>query len=127
VRLLFYINVMNVEKVYNKIRYTLSNDNLKKGDEVFPIASGRCTDDGGWILHDIEFDSEYVKGLNTSGFPDKPHIIENLKYSDYKPYEVKTNHGFSPKERYYKIIKREEQIKGTGPFSGSTWVEIKNV
>lgn len=32
------------------------------------------------------------------------HIIENLNYSDYKPYEVKTNRGYGPKENYFKII-----------------------
>lgn len=108
---------MKVEKVYNNIRYTLSNNNLQVGDEVYPIAKGRCLDNKDWILHEIEFESKYVEGLNTSGFPDEPHIILDLKYSDYKPYEVKTNMGYSPREVYYKIIKRETQ-------ENNKWIEI---
>lgn len=96
---------MIVEKVIDNIRYTLSNENLKVGDEVFPIARGRCLENGGWILHYIEF--KYI----TTGFPTTPHIILNLKYSDYKPHEVQTNYGFSPKEVYFKIIKIERKIK----------------
>lgn len=111
---------MLVEKVHNGIRYTLSNENLKVGDKVYPIASGRCLDNGGWILHDFDF-SDFM-----SGFPDEPHIIENLKYSTYKPYQTKTDRGFSPKECYYKIIKMEEKIVISksmfGDFKG--WVEV---
>jgi hypothetical protein len=95
---------MVIEKMFNGIRYTLSNENLKVNDEVFPIASGRCLDNGGWILHDFSFE-DY-----STGFPDEPHRILKLKHSDYKPYEVRTNHGYSPIERYYKIIKKEEKI-----------------
>jgi hypothetical protein len=110
---------MNVEKVHNGIRYTLSNDDLKVGDKVFPIAWGRCLDDGGWILHDIDF-----REL-TSGFPDEPHEILDLKHSDYKPYEVRTDHGYSPSECYYKIIKKEKQVKDTTRmFASYKWEEI---
>lgn len=98
---------MKIEKVYKNIRYTLSNDNLKNGDKIFPIAHGRCTDDG-WLLHDINFTS------NLSGFPNDPHTILNLTYSDFKPYQVKTDHGYSPIECYYKIIKKEKQVKRVG-------------
>lgn len=88
---------MAIEKVYNGIRYTLSNDNLKVGDKVYSIARGRCLDNGDWILHEIGFESKFVKGLNTSGFPDEPHTIINLHYSDYKPYEVQIDKGFHQK------------------------------
>jgi hypothetical protein len=110
---------MLVEKVHNGIRYTLSNENLKVGDKVYPIASGRCLDNGDWILHNISF-----KDFMT-GFPDEPHTIENLKHSDYKPYEVKTDAGFSPKECYYKIIKMEEKTTiSSDIFSRQEWVEV---
>lgn len=113
---------MKIEKVHNKIRYTFSNDDLKIGDEVFPIASGRCLDDGTWILHGFDFRD------SLSGFPDDPHIILDLKHStDYKPYEVRTNCGYSPAECYYKIIKMEKQIVESEYKFGKImkWVEIE--
>lgn len=96
---------MIVEKVYNKKRYTLSNENLKVGDNVYPIAWGRCLDDGGWVLQNFDY-RELL-----SGFPNDPHTILDLKHSDHKPYQVKTDRGYSPIECYYKIIKIEEKNK----------------
>lgn len=96
---------MRIEKIHDGIRYTLTNDNLKVGDEVFPIARGRCLDDGSWILSNFDF-RDFM-----SGFPDKPHIIEDLDYDNGrqgKAYQVRTNNGYSPIECYYKIIKTEE-------------------
>ena len=92
---------MIIEQMHNKIRYTLSNENLEVNDEVFPIGRGRVKDDKTFILHNFDFEM---------GFPDEPHKILDLKHSDYKPYEVRTDHGYSPIESYYKIIKREEKI-----------------
>ena len=110
---------MLVETVKNGIRYTLSNENLEVGDKVFPIGRGRCLDGGGWILHNIAFE-EYM------GFPYDFHTIMDLKHSDYKPYEVKTDKGYSPIESYYKIIKKETQgTNDTGLFVTYDWVEIK--
>ena len=111
---------MKVEKVHNNIRYTLSNDNLEVGDKVYPIANGRCTDDGGFILHGFTW-SEC-----SSGFPDEPHTITDLHHAEYKPYEVSTDYGYSPVECYYKIIKKEHQvITSKGPYKSLEWVEIK--
>jgi len=112
---------MKIERVHNKIRYTLSNDNLRVGDKVFPIASGRCLEDGSWILHEFDF-RDFC-----SGFPDEPHIVLNLKHSDYKPYEVQTDFGYSPIERYYKIIKMEKQVVKSTSMFGPTmeWKEIE--
>ena len=70
-----------VVKVHEKIRYTLSNENLKVGDEVYPIAIGRCLDDGGWILHELDF-----RGF-MSGFPNEPHIIKNLNHDNGRQYQ----------------------------------------
>lgn len=92
---------MIIEHMHDKIRYTLSNENLEVNDEVFPIGRGRVKDDGTFILHEFDFEM---------GFPDEPHKILNLKHSDYKPYEVRTDHGYSPIESYYKIIKKEHKI-----------------
>lgn len=103
------------ETVHAGKRYTLSNENLKVGDKVFPIAWGRCLDDGGWILHNFSYHT-------SSGFPDEPHTILNLKHSDYKPYQVRTNHGYSPVECYYKIIKIEKRVtKNNGFLTTSNW------
>lgn len=110
---------MKVEKVHDHIRYTLSNENLQKGDKVYPIASGRCLDDGGWILHSITFDDAMT------GFPDEPHTIEDMKYSDTKAYEIRTDYGYGPIEKYYKIIKREKHVKESDAmFALWNWIEI---
>ncbi len=110
---------MNVEKVFDGIRYTLSNDNLAVGDKTYPIANGRCLNAGGWILHNIDF-RDFL-----SGFPKEPHIILDLNHSDYKPYQIRTDHGFGPIEKYYKIIKKEHQVKEHDRmFSSHIWVEI---
>lgn len=92
---------MEIEHYHNHLRYRLSNDNLKVGDKVYPIANGRCLDGGGWILHDFDF---------SSGFPDEPHTILDLNHSDYKPYQIRTDHGYGPIEIYYKILKVEKKI-----------------
>lgn len=115
---------MQVEHIRNGIRYTLSNEDLRVGDSVFPIANGRCLDNGGWILHGFDF-RDFI-----SGFPDDPHIIEDLNYDSSqqgKDYQVKTNYGYSPIERYYKIIRMEEKLKvRDNIFGGSIyeWIEI---
>ena len=115
---------MRIEKVHNHIRYTLSNDGLKVGDKVYPIARGRCLDDGSWILHELDF-REFM-----CGFPDEPHTIKDLKYSKSKPEEISTDKGYSPRECYYKIVKKEKQIEdptfGSKLFKSYIWVEIKD-
>jgi len=106
---------MKIEHVHNGIRYTLSNDGLNVNDKVYPIAWGRCLENGGWILHNLDF-SEL-----TSGFPDEPHTILDLKHSEYKPYQVRTDMGYGPIEIYYKIIKKEIQTKDS--YGLNKWVE----
>ena len=111
---------MNIERIDKGIRYTLSNENLKEGDEVFPIAWGRCLDDGGWILTNFNFKE------SMSGFPNEPHIILDLHHTNYKPYEIRTDYGYGPAECYYKIIKKEILLKeGDFMFTGYKWIEIK--
>jgi hypothetical protein len=115
---------MNIEHVHDKIRYTLTNDALKEGDEVFPIGCGRCLDDGGWILHKLDY-REVM-----SGFPNTPHIIMDLNHANgkqSKAYEIRTDMGYGPKESYFKIIKKEEKRKIKDTFFGGTyeWFEIK--
>lgn len=114
---------MIIEKVFNKIRYTLSNDNLSIGDKVYPIANGRCLDDGTWVFHKFDFRNFM------SGFPNEPHTILDLNHCpDHKSHEVQTDMGYSPKECYYKIIKKEKQEIINTPtknfvFSETKWVE----
>jgi len=115
---------MNIEKIHEKIRYTFTNENLKVGDEVYPLAHGRCLDNGGWILHNFDF-TDFI-----SGFPNNPHIIKDLNYDNGrqgKPYQVQTNMGYSPIECYYKIIKVEEQVKVSESMFGGRfeWIEIE--
>jgi len=104
---------MRIEKVHNKIRYTLSNNNLEVGDKVFPIANGRVLPDGSWILHNYDF-RDFM-----SGFPDEPHIIKDLAHSKYKPYQVHTSHGYGPIETYYKIAKQENINEENNPIRKS--------
>jgi hypothetical protein len=110
---------MKIEKVHNGIRYTLSNENLAVGDKVYPIAWGRCLDGGDWIFHELNFNNA------CSGFPDEPHTILDLHYSDYKPEQIRTDMGYSPIECYYKIIKMEKHEEYmTGRWKSYRWVEI---
>lgn len=116
---------MLIETVHNKIRYTLSNENLQAGDKVYPIGRGRCLDDGGWILHELDF-RDFM-----SGFPDEPHTIKNLNYDNGrqgKAYQVKTDKGYSPIECYFKIIKMEEKQRFSKPsfIVSYEWVVIAN-
>jgi hypothetical protein len=106
---------MKIEKVHEKIRYTLSNENLKVGDEVYPIAIGRCLDDGGWILHELDF-RDFM-----SGFPNEPHIIKNLNYDNGrqgKPYQVKTDKGYSVKAGGYITVTFQTSVNPKGLFAG---------
>lgn len=96
---------MKIETILNDVRYTLSNDNLNVGDSVYYIARGRVADDNEFIYHRFDFSTD------ASGFPNDPHIIKNMKYSKDKSYEVQTNYGFSAKEAYFKIIKKEKQVQ----------------
>jgi hypothetical protein len=111
---------MKVERVHDKIRYTLSNEGLKEGDEVYPVAQGRQTKNDGWIIHNFDF-RDFM-----SGFPAEPHIIKSFDNRHSKEMIINTNKGYSFSECYYKIIKCEKQIKdGDIPFAMYTWVEIE--
>jgi len=95
---------MQTTHTYNGKIYTLSNEGLVEGDKVFPISFG--TTENGIFTH------EYFKFFEWDYFPDDPHTIEDLYYSDFKPYEIKTDHGFGPIEKYYKIISIEDIKEG---------------
>jgi hypothetical protein len=89
---------MIIQHTYNSIDYILSNENLKKGDRVYPISRGRTA--GNTHIH-YEYDFRDFM----SGFPKEPHIIEDLKHSENcKPYEIRTDHGYGPAEMYYRIV-----------------------
>lgn len=90
---------MIVSHTYNNKIYVLSNDDLKVGDEVYPISNG-ISDDKTFTYKHKEFDFRE----HMSGFPNEPHIIKDLKYSHYKPYEIHTSYGYGPVEKYFKII-----------------------
>jgi hypothetical protein len=108
---------MKIVKHLEGIKYTLSNESLQKGDAVFPILRGEVRGNNEFIIEFIDFRS--------SGFPDNPHTIKSLEYSDYKPYEISTDMGYGPKEKYFKIIKREHRVKDKNvKFSHPEWREI---
>jgi len=88
---------MIVSHVHENKCYVFSNDDLEVGDKVFPISNG-LTIDGKYTHKEFDY-RDFM-----CGFPDGPHIIKNLHYSDYKPYEIYTSHGFGPVEKYFKII-----------------------
>ena len=46
-----------------------------------------------------------------SGWKSEPHTILDLHHSDYKPYEVHTDHGYGPVESYFKILYVEPILK----------------
>lgn len=80
--------------------YLFSNEDLKGGDPVFPISNGRSDYETGTYIH-REFDFSDCM----CGFPNAPHTLIDLEYSiNDKAYEVRTSHGYGPKEKYFKII-----------------------
>jgi hypothetical protein len=110
---------MKIETFFNGIRYTLTNKKLKVGDQVYCIARGRVINNNEFILHDLDFSE------SMSGFPDNPDTIEDLNYSTFKPYEIRTDKGWSPRESYFKIIKKEKHIENNvGKIKSHKWIEI---
>jgi hypothetical protein len=114
---------MEIEHVHERdIRYTLSNDNLQVGDKVYPIAMGRCRDDGSWVLHEFNWEGYMC------GFPNEPHTIIEFKpnmYDSDKYRDVRTDYGSSPEYCYYKVIKKERQEKENDRvFSRWVWKPI---
>ena len=107
---------MKVEKVYEDVRYLLSNENLNEGDLVYPIAHGRQTDNDGWVLHGFDWNDTY------SPFPRNPHTVTRI---DVNPIEtlIRTNYGYSNSESYFKIIKVERQVQppDAGMFARWEW------
>lgn len=90
---------MIIKHKYNGKEYTLSNENLEVGDEVYSISWGK-TDIENKTYEHHHFDFKHCM----SGWKSAPHVILDLHHSDYKPYEVHTNHGYGPVEAYFKII-----------------------
>lgn len=88
----------------------LTNQNLKVGDEVYPISHGRSNDKDFSYRHEyFEFEEREEKytyeGYPKNCFEREPHIILDLNHSrDCKAYEIRTSFGYGPKEKYFKII-----------------------
>jgi len=77
--------------------YVLSNEGIEVGDEVFPISQGRLVNDE---YQHREFDFRWFM----SGFPSDPHKMLDLEHSDYRPFQCRTDHGFGPIEKYFRIV-----------------------
>lgn len=108
---------MKLEKVKNNVRYTFTNEGLKGGDLVWPLIEGRLTDDG-YIMHNTRWGEFDLKD---------PHIIQNIRHSDERSHEVRTDKGYSPIEVYFKIIKKEVQVEQPGKFSRKVWTVIPTI
>jgi len=93
---------MKVEHIHEGKRYVFSDEGIVAGTAVFPIANGRINSDNEFVFHDFTFE-DYM-----TGFPDEPHTILDTKYSTYKPYEVRTDHGFGPIEKYFRLVLIED-------------------
>jgi len=88
---------MNITHTHQGKDYHLTNENLEVGDETFPISNGRVTGD--------TYKHEYFNfNPVCCGFPDEPHIIVDLKHSDSKAYQIRTQRGYGPAEEYFKIV-----------------------
>lgn len=94
----------------NRYGLTLTNENLEVGDKVYPISCGKSNDKDFSYHHEYFYFGELKEIYQYDGFPnncfeDEPHIILDLNYSrDCKAYEIRTNFGYGPKEKYFKII-----------------------
>jgi hypothetical protein len=97
---------MIVKHKYNGKEYTLTNENLQVGDKVYSISWGRSDS------KNFTWNHEYFDWRNlVSGWKSEPHTILDLHHSDYKPYEVHTDHGYGPVESYFKILYVEPILK----------------
>lgn len=79
--------------------YVFDNAGIQAGDKVYPVNH--------WIIKDgVVFHTELIDKEMFGYLIQDPHTIVNLHYSNYKPYEVETTHGFSPVEAYFKLIEK---------------------
>ncbi len=76
----------------------LTNENLQVGDKVYPMTDGQ-------IIDDVYYTTGIREAEDTllHGFPCSPHTILEMG-RDYKPYEVRTDHGYGPVEKYFKPV-----------------------
>lgn len=76
----------------------LCTNKIAVGDSAFPFLHG-----GVAALEAKEAPWEIETYL--TGWPNDPHIIEDMHYSDFKPYEIRTSKGFGPREDYFLVFK----------------------
>jgi len=89
--------------IYSEERkYLLSNKNIDLGDRVYPMTNGQ-------IINEDYYVNEVLHEDNRTGFPDDPHIIKDLDYSGDKRYEVITNKGYGPREKFFRIVATKEK------------------
>jgi hypothetical protein len=105
---------MKIEHIIGNIRYTLSNELLKEGDNVYPIGIGRYLDDNSWIMSNLNFNM-----LSTD-----PQTIVSLNKDRYD-YKVITNIGHGSSETFFKIEKAE-RYEFSYTVGDYVWVEISD-
>lgn len=84
------------KQTLNGKEVTLTNEGLKVGDQVFPISSG--TTESGKYVH-LEFNFKEA----ISGWHSRPHTIQSF-YMDGPVQYLRTDKGYSPVEKYFKIV-----------------------
>ena len=93
---------MRIEHVINGFKYTLSNTDLKVGNEVYPIGVGKILNDGSWLCTEFDFSMKY------SGFPELSQIVKKFEKLPNQPKYVITNHSKYVREACFKIMQVEK-------------------
>ena len=81
----------------------LTNTGLNLGDHVFPMVHGIHKNGKFYVAELPDYDEDDFTLLALTGWPSEPHTIEEFYQHDGIPY-IRTDHGYSPAECYFKLI-----------------------
>lgn len=87
--------------MYQKVVLFLCTTEIEVGDEVFGFIHGHCDEvEKGPFGHNVSWNyKDFV-----SGWPDEPHIVKDLNYSEYKPYRTQIDTGWSSPGRLVRVL-----------------------
>jgi hypothetical protein len=90
----------------------LTNEGLVVGDEVFPMVYGYHTNGQFFVIgiFDRMYDLDQV--LACTGYPSEPHTIKDF-YEQEGLQWVHTDKGYSPAEKYFKLLPLDKSNKKT--------------